>query len=253
MTPNVVVDVGNTRIKWGLCGGGAVTKAASLAPDDPASWERQLAEWRLSAPTTWVLAGVHPARRDALADWLRRGKHKVTVLEQARDLPLRVALEQPDWAGIDRLVNAVAANFRRRPKTAAALVDAGSAVTVDFVDAEGVFRGGAIFPGLRLMAQALHNYTALLPLIEVHEPGSPIGRSTTSAMQWGVFWAVLGGIEALVGQMSRVAADGMDVFFTGGDAAVLAAHAHGKPQVWPTMTLEGIRLAAESLPPTHRG
>ena len=82
-------------------------------------------------------------------------------------MPLEVELEHPDKVGIDRLLNAVAANRRRQEHVAAILVDAGSAVTVDYLDGNGVFRGGAIFPGFRLMARALHDYTALLPIVDI--------------------------------------------------------------------------------------
>src|SRR5205085_7856667 len=109
--------------------------------------------------------GVHPARRQRLADWLLARGDEVEVVVSPGRLPLATALPQPEKAGIDRLFNAVAVNSRRRPNAAAVVVDAGSAVTVDLVDEHGVFRGGAILPGLRLMAQALHDYTALLPAV----------------------------------------------------------------------------------------
>jgi type III pantothenate kinase len=67
-------------------------------------------------------------------------------------------------------------------------------------------------------------------------------------MQAGVYWSVLGGIEALVRKLAERSATPPDVFFTGGDAAVLAAGSNVAPFVWPEMTLEGVRLSAESLP-----
>ena len=89
-------------------------------------------------------------------------------------------------------------NSRRRPDTPAVIVDAGSAVTVDYVDERGVFRGGAILPGLRLMAQALHDYTALLPVVTIDGEAAMPGATTTEAIKAGVFAAVLGGVERLV-------------------------------------------------------
>ena len=56
MIPDVVVDVGNTRIKWGLCSAEGVTALASLPPDDPAAWEGQARSWGLTSPRAWVVA-----------------------------------------------------------------------------------------------------------------------------------------------------------------------------------------------------
>src|SRR5207248_764001 len=155
----------------------------------------------------------------------------------------------PDSVGIDRLLNAVAAARRVRPGTAAVLVDAGSAVTVDWLDGSGAFAGGAIFPGLRLMTQALHDYTALLPLVKIERANPPVpATSTRVAIETGVFWAVAGGIEALVARLAAGFSGTTEVFLTGGDAPLLAKALNPNVQLWPHMTLEGIRIAAEALP-----
>jgi type III pantothenate kinase len=246
VTPAVVVDVGNTRVKWGRCSADKVSAVASLPPDDPAAWDEQARSWGLPSPLVWVVTGVHPRRCEGLVGWLRQRGDDVRVIEEARQLPLRVLVEQPDWVGIDRLLDAVAANGRRRPDRPAVIVDAGSAVTVDLVDATGAFRGGAIMPGLRLMIQALHDHTALLPLIEIPQAVPPLpGTATPSAMAAGVFWAWAGGIDALINQYADEW-EGPHLFMTGGDAPLLVQALGGN--CWPEMTLEGIRLTAESLP-----
>lgn len=241
---DVVVDVGNTRIKWGRCQQGRVQVLASLPPDAPEAWKEQLQGWGLPVGSRWCLTGVHPERRDRLAEWLRLRGDRVTVLRTAAELPLRVALAHPDRVGIDRLLDAVAVNSRRTPGVPAVMVDAGSAVTVDLVDGTGVFRGGAIFPGLRLMAEALRAYTALLPLIEVREPAAALGTSTPQAMHAGIFAAVAGGIERLIAEHEQTLGCLVEVFFTGGDGEVLAGSFRRPVVLWPEMTLEGVRLSA---------
>jgi type III pantothenate kinase len=239
---DVVVDVGNTRVKWARVVAGQLTDIVGLPPDTR-SWEWQLEAWRLPPQQVWVVTGVQPAHRDELAAWLRSRGQVAHVLRSAADLPLQVAVDEPDKAGIDRLLNAVAVPARRRSAGSVVIIDAGSAVTVDYLDETGAFRGGAILPGLRLMAQALHEHTALLPLVEVHEPPGPLGTSTITAMQAGIFWAVVGGVQKLVDQHKPAT-----VFLTGGDAALLANQIEPRPVVWPEMTLEGIRMSAERLP-----
>ncbi len=128
-------------------------------------------------------------------------------------------------------------------------MDAGSAVTVDWLDESGAFAGGAIFPGIRLMTQALHDYTALLPLVKVEHANPPLpATSTPVAIEAGVFWAVAGGIQALVAQLAARANASPEVFLTGGDGLLLAKALNQDVHLWPHMTLEGIRIAAETMP-----
>jgi type III pantothenate kinase len=247
MRPNVVVDVGNTRIKWGLCGEDAVRSTCSLPHEDPRAWERQLDQWP-EARGLWVVSGVHPKRRDQLMEWLRaRGQH-VYLLDDPKDLPLRVLVARPEHVGVDRLLDAVAANSRRQGGAPAVIIDAGSAVTVDSVDDNGAFIGGAILPGMRLMAKALHDYTALLPLLPVPEkPPDVPGTNTPAAMELGIFWAVAGGIAALLREYRSYYKAKIQVFLTGGDGPRLHP-LFPEAQLWTEMTLEGIRLSAEALP-----
>jgi type III pantothenate kinase len=246
MKPHVVADVGNTRIKWGRCSPDAVIEMASLPPDDADAWEQQRVQWAVSPGSLWVIAGVHPARRQRLTDWLRQRGEQVRVVISPDELPLRTLLAEPQKAGIDRLLDAVAANRRRTPNRAAVIVDAGSAVTVDWLDDTGAFAGGAILPGFRLMAKALHDYTALLPLIEAPRavPRAP-GTDTIAAMEAGVFWSVAGAIQAMICE-DRTRVDYLDSFLTGGDAAILQA-VLPDAILWPAMTLEGLRWTAETL------
>lgn len=244
-----VADVGNTRVKWGRCSPGGILDSAALPPDDPDAWARQLAAWGLAAGSAWAVAGVHPARRERLTDWLRGQGALVTLIDDARRLPLVVRLEHPDRVGIDRLLDAVAANARRPAGAGAVVIGAGSAVTVNWLDESGAFRGGAIFPGPRLMARALHDYTALLPLVGPPREVPPFpGLSTAAAIEAGVFWATAGGVLSLVRHLNSVLSPAPAVFLTGGDAPLLHRAMDRETVLWPSMTLEGIRLAAAALP-----
>jgi type III pantothenate kinase len=247
--PTIVVDVGNTWIKWGRCDcQRRVLELTALPPDAPDAWLRQLEQWYSQAPVRWILTGVHPERRDTLARWLRQRGATVQTIDSYRQLPLDVLVEAPEKVGIDRLLNAVAANTRRPPGSAAVIVDAGSAVTVDIVDPAGVFRGGAIFPGARLMAQALHQFTALLPPVRVDRAEQPPGTSTAHAICVGIYHAVHGGVGELVAAYRRQYRKGIVVFITGGDGALLTAADPTLGESWPEMTLEGILHSAAGAP-----
>jgi type III pantothenate kinase len=263
MIPDVVVDVGNTRIKWGAVarGGTAIDRTASL-PEDEAEWHAELDAWQTagavsSGPLTWVLASVRPARSERLRAWLAGRGDRVEQINRAAQLPLKVDLPEPDKAGIDRLLNAVAAARMSNPGRGAVLIDAGSAVTIDWLDEEHVFRGGLIAPGLDLMAKALNSYTALLPIVEVTEPVPELPADrTTTAMQAGIFLSVVGCIRESVRLYASKARTVPRVFLTGGQGTLLAnwMHREGAQGPWrdwtfyPKQTLMGILHSAEALP-----
>jgi len=254
MKVDIVVDVGNSRIKWGRCGRDGVAGTASLPPEDPAAWEEQIQAWKLKGQLRWAVAGVHPARGERLADWIGRRGDQVCALK-ANHLPLVVRVDQPEKVGMDRLLDAVAANgwltrgLKARPEKPAIIIDAGSAITVDLVDQAGAFRGGTIFPGVRLLTRSLHEHTALLPLVEINlPPPSLLGTSTPSAIAGGVYWGTAGAINALTSHFMGMGIWAPTIFLTGGDAPLFREVIDHPTIFWPEMTLEGIRLAAEALP-----
>ena len=125
----------------------------------------------------WAVAGVHPEHRRQLCDWIVSRGDRLVILDRYDKLPVRVGVDEPERVGVDRLLNAVAAKAKLAPGQPAVLVDAGSAVTVDWLDEEHVFRGGTIFPGIRLMTRALHAYTAQLPDVRVGPPAPAACRA----------------------------------------------------------------------------
>jgi type III pantothenate kinase len=255
MKPDLVVDLGNTRIKWGLCNstGREIAAMASL-PDDPAEWDRQIKEWNprlTNGPGTWVLASVQPRRCDRLREWIELRGGRAYQIDRASQLSLAVALPEPQKAGMDRLLNAVAAQSLLPANQGAVLIDAGSAVTVDWLDEQHTFQGGAIFPGIRLMADALHRNTALLPLVEVADPVPDLpAKATIPAIRAGIYYTIVGGIRNMVQHYLGLAKSPPRVFLTGGDGALLHAGLKSVQNLtfWPEQTLIGIARAAEQLP-----
>jgi type III pantothenate kinase len=248
MQPDIVVDVGNTRIKWGRCQAARVSEFASVASDPTPEWDRYFIDWNIEPGAVWVISGVDPARRDALIAWVREREGIVYLLESPAQLPIRVELARPEWVGIDRLLNAVAAASRRAEGAPAIIVGAGTAVTVDCIDATGAFTGGVILPGFRLMAHALHEHTALLPLVAVDAEAPPYpAKSTIDAMKTGIFAAVTGGVQSLIGQLQSRTGKSPQVFATGGDAGLIVPALPASAIHWPMMTLEGIRLSVKEL------
>ena len=173
------------------------------------------------------------------------------MLLTSGDLPLVVKLPRPDMVGVDRLLDGLAANRLRRPGRPAVVVDVGSAITVDLLDAQGAFLGGAILPGIAMSARALHEFTDLLPRIdaaELAEPPLALGTATIAAMRSGLFWGAVGAVRQLVEQLTGghhlpMVGDA-EIFLTGGAGPVVAQLMGTAAQYVPHLTLAGIALAA---------
>jgi type III pantothenate kinase len=135
----------------------------------------------------------------------------------------------PETVGADRLAQASAAWERTRG--ACVVVSLGTAITIDVVSRRGEFLGGLIAPGLRLMARALHEHTALLPEVEPARMASPVGRHTADAIRAGISFAAEGLIRS---SLSRSRGR---VFGTGGDARLFRDLFD---VVVPDLALEGV-------------
>lgn len=254
--PLVAVDIGNTRVKLGLFD----RPLARTLPEPksilalPHAWpDDALAGWLPGDVSSyaWCLASVHRAESTRLLDWLTARKADAVQMLDDRDLDLKVELARPDHVGIDRLVDAVAVNRLRTRGVPAIVVDFGSAPTIDVVSASGAFIGGAILPGISMSARALHEFTDLLPLIEVTGPPEPLGKSTIAAMNSGLFWGAVGAVREVIHQLSADMPK-FEIFVTGGTAPglveALACDDLPTPRSEPHLTLAGIAISALQRP-----
>jgi type III pantothenate kinase len=136
------------------------------------------------------------------------------------------------------------------------VVDAGSAITVDFVDGEGTFQGGAIAPGARMMLRALHQQTAALPAVEFAAPEGagdssgddfqPFGRNTPQAMLNGVFFGARGLVRQLAERYAEKYEAYPTIIATGGDAKVLFEGDDLVERIVPELTLRGVAHAFDA-------
>ncbi|MBF0296657.1 MAG: type III pantothenate kinase [Magnetococcales bacterium] len=157
---------------------------------------------------------------------------------------IAIRYDNPREVGADRVVNAVAAYHRLR--SAAVVVDFGTATTFDLIGPQGEYMGGAIAPGLGISMEALFTRTAKLPRIECVKPASVVGRDTVGAMQSGVFWGYVGLVDGLIARM--VAESGFErvrVLATGGLAGLIASESAQIEEVDEFLTLTGLRMLYE--------
>jgi len=145
----------------------------------------------------------------------------VARLGEDLGLPLHHTLDDATTLGQDRALNAIGA-FARAGQ-ACVIVDAGTAITVDFIDGVGTFHGGMIAPGLNMMLRALHEQTAALPKIELADPGierGVYGKDTAHAMLLGVMTSARGLLHAAIDKYAEAYGAYPQVIATGGDAAI---------------------------------
>jgi type III pantothenate kinase len=148
---------------------------------------------------------------------------------------------KPGSIGPDRLANAVAAKFHFGAPVV--VVDFGTAVTFDVVNARGDYVGGIIAPGLAAMTDYLHEKTALLPKIKIREIKNVVGKSTEQAMLVGAVHGYRGLIRGLLTALKReLRVKRLPVVATGGYAKLIAAKLPEISAVTPELTLEGLRL-----------
>ena len=133
-------------------------------------------------------------------------------------LPVAIDYLTPHTLGPDRVAAACGARHLY-PGEACVVVDAGTCITIDWLDADGVYHGGAILPGIGMKFRALHTFTARLPLLEcdVPQPLPVTGRSTDESIQAGVLAATRYAVEGFVAHY-RTLCPSARLVFTGGDA-----------------------------------
>jgi type III pantothenate kinase len=155
---------------------------------------------------------------------------------------LKNRYDDPSAVGADRIVNAVAAGHHYG--FPAIIVDIGTATTVEAVDGEACYLGGAILTGLYVALDALVARTAKLPSVDLEEePPSAIATNTPDSIRSGFVYGYAGAIDALVRRSrEELGEDGVRVVATGGPASVIIRHCREIQEFDPDLTLKGLRV-----------
>jgi len=248
IAPNVLaISVGNSRTQIGLFKDGQLTEVDRRSNDEqPAVVESIVSRWGELSDTpraSIVIASVNERFseqiRSAVEDQLSTG---VYVIGDDLPVPIGRQLDPETITGVDRLLNAAAAFDAIQQ--ACVVVDAGTAVTVDFVDGEGTFHGGAIAPGAQMQLNALHERTTALPELKFITPDKEaFGKSTGQAMLQGVFHGIRGMVRLLTEQYAERYGAYPQVIATGGDAQTLFADDELIDRIVDDLTLKGIAVA----------
>ena len=213
----LLIDIGNTRIKWMLVGDQLVVKGFD---DDWSELEKHQGD----ILSVWISC---VGKRSTLAETVKRVKALCCVEPNVASVTTKLGLlvnqyKDLDRLGVDRWVVAVGARALHANGNLI-IVDAGTAVTIDCVDAEHNYLGGAILPGFAMMHDSLVGRTAGISS-QRQEVLNVIGENTQECVNSGAHFGLVGAIERVVSEIRlRLRGGHVTLLITGGDAEVVVA------------------------------
>jgi len=206
---SLVIDAGNTRIKAAVFHNTDLEEVRSFSKDELSALKSFLQQHQ-HLPA--IIASV---KADKDTRWLKQLVPKAILFRTTMNIPLEIAYETPETLGVDRLCNAIAAFSKAQ--SACLVIDIGTCIKYDFTDNDGIYRGGAISPGMHMRFQAMHTFTGKLPLIEDTFVPDVLGKNTYDAMRSGVMHGIRNEIDGFVRHYTTQFPQ-LSIFLTGGDA-----------------------------------
>ena len=248
----LLIDVGNSRLKWGVLDGDAIRRTGHISQESIADTGLAALTSRLPRDVDTVIAsnvagssfatrlsGVVGMHCDSDVHFVRSQKEACGVTNSYR---------QPRHMGVDRWVAMIGA--WNELQGACLIVDAGTAVTIDAVNESGEHLGGQILPGVGLMANSLASRTSDIPAVQPRSGATASGMSmfassTSRAVEQGSINAVVGAVERAAWVLSE---DGIDaeIVLTGGDASRILKSLDEDAVHRPHLVLSGLARILES-------
>ena len=230
----LIIDVGNTKVKLAIFDKDTIVKTYTLVLED---MNKAIEEIALTFPIKKAIlssvAGLPESEKRII-----QLRFPTIELNHKTPVPFKNEYLTPDTLGVDRIA-LVSAFAKAYPKTNGLIIDAGTCITYDFITADAIYKGGAISPGLRLRYSALHSLTANLPFLKTKEPQQLTGQSTEEAIHSGI---VNGVTQELEGIICLYTADypNLKVILTGGDAEILSKRLKNSIFAHSNFLLEGL-------------
>jgi len=206
---NLIIDQGNSAAKIAFFEGKTLVKSFQLEKLDRAGLSAFVDNFFLEAGILSAVNKVDVELYSFLSDTLSVFYNLNSYLP----LPLAIDYKTPQTLGVDRIAAAVGA-WVQRPHTNLLIIDLGTAITFDWVTAQGVFKGGNISPGPDLRLRALHQFTDRLPLVSLEGDTPSLGYDTSTAIRSGVVEGIVREVDSYIDEYKK----NQDVFtfLTGG-------------------------------------
>ena len=242
----LALTIGNTRTSVGCIDGNEILNQKLFSSNDTSGIvDHALQEWKSieSANPQIIIASSNETANETISATLADQTSR-KIWQIGEDVPVAIGqhLDPETITGIDRLLNAAAAWDIY--KQACVVIDAGTCVTVDFIDGEGTFHGGAIAPGARMQLSAMHSGTSSLPEVDFVAPlKEAFGKNTAQAMLQGVFHGIQGMVRQLCEQYAIRYSAYPSIIATGGDAETLFKDDEFVENIIPDLQLRGIAVS----------
>ena len=239
---NLTFDIGNTAAKWATFEGDTLVASGRLEIEG-CGLEAVSGEWKDVEHAMLCASGD----ATAFVEQLAKLPFSLTTLTSDTPLPIKLDYKTPATLGPDRLAAACGAWALHKGEPCL-IVDAGTCVTVDYLDAAGTYHGGAIMPGVAMKLKALHAYTAKLPLVVV-EAGVKVpvpGRSTEECIVAGTLGETQMAVAGFV-TLYKGVAHGLKVLVTGGDAELVVPHGTEGREHVPHLTMIGLNAILQQM------
>jgi len=250
----LTIDIGNTNTVVGVYEGETlrdsfrVTSARLMTADEAGFLISGLLE-RMQVSSeeigSVVIGSVVPPLTSIFEAAAKKyiGCHPLVVSARIK-LPIRIAIDQPDQVGADRIANSVA-GFQKFGGPVI-IVDFGTATTFDIVSPDGAYIGGVIIPGPETSMAELARRAARLFEVRIEPPDSVVGKSTAGAMKSGLFYGTIGQLDFIIDKIiEETGFDKPTVVATGGLTNGIEKHSRYIRLIEPNLTLEGLRLLSE--------
>ncbi|MCF8453895.1 MAG: type III pantothenate kinase [Pedobacter sp.] len=193
---NLCVDQGNTSTKAGVFNNSELIDTFVFHADLTNEIKHLKSRYKIEH----VIYSTVIEAETSLIDVLKSGCSNFIFLSHETPVPVEIRYGTPETLGKDRLAAIVGAAYLK-PHTDLLVIDAGTAVTYDFIDAEGRYFGGNIAPGVHMRARALHEFTGKLPLISPDEVSDFLGNDTRTAIAGGVVYGVALEIDGYIDRL----------------------------------------------------
>jgi len=155
-------------------------------------------------------------------------------------LPMELDVDKPNEVGTDRVVSATAAYAVA--EDAVVVADFGTALTIDLVNEKGVFLGGVICPGFEISAEALKQSTAQLPKVNVTRPKTSYGKSTTEAINCGLYYSAVATLQEVIRRYAEKIGKWPQTVITGSAAKIIKDDCGFIDSYVPNLVVKGIAL-----------
>jgi type III pantothenate kinase len=230
---NLIVDIGNTSTKLAVFEGHKKLRVARINDLTCGDLEKEISGFNIERAIISSVRKLPPF----ITDLFSVNIPYVHLLSHKSKLPFKIEYETPETLGPDRIAG-VAGAFNMYPLSELLVIDAGTAITYDFLS-EGIYMGGNISPGLNIRFRALNEFTGKLPLVKITDNFTKPGRNTPDAILAGVITGVTYEINEYIRTFEKKSTD-FKVILTGGDSGFLKDKINYQFTYMPDIVIDGL-------------